>query len=171
MKPKGAVKETRPIRRIEGVRDHKRPYGLSPATMVRHALRHFHKGKCPMSYCKQLSAAVLSFSVWLPAWAGDLPERVGDCADTAIKSIGTRLEGVPDSGSAVSFEDGGYQVGYDRVPAIEQSKNGDPVRMCLVSLPRNCPKGDDRGRTYRTTNLRTRQSSSLADSTHMCGGE
>ena len=124
-----------------------------------------------MSYCKQLSAAVLSFSVWLPAWAGDLPKREGDCADTAIKSIGTHLEGVPDSGSAVSFEDGGYQVGYDRVPAIEQSKNGDPVRMCLVSLPRNCPKGDDRGRTYRTTNLRTRQSSSLADSTHMCGGE
>ena len=123
-----------------------------------------------MSYCKQLSTAVLSFAVCLPAWAGDLPKRVGDCADTAIKSITTRLEGVPDSGSAVSFENGGYQVGYDRVPTIEQSRNRDPVRMCLVSLPRNCPKGDDRGRTYRTTNLRTHQSWSLADSTHMCGG-
>ena len=108
-----------------------------------------------MSHCKRLfSTDVLSFAVCLPAWAGDLPKRVGDCADTAIKSIGTRLEGVPDSGSAVSFENGGYQVGYDRVPAIEQSRNGDPVRMCLVSLTRNCPKGDDRGRTYRTTNLR-----------------
>jgi hypothetical protein len=72
-----------------------------------------------MSYCKQLSTAVLSFAVCLPAWAGDLPKRVGDCADPAIKSIGIRLEGVPDSGSAVSFENGGYQVGYDRVPAIE----------------------------------------------------
>ena len=123
-----------------------------------------------MSYCKQLSTAVLSFAVCLPTWAGDLPKRVGDCADTAIKSITTRLEGVPDSGSAVSFENGGYQVGYDRVPTIEQSRNRDPVRMCLVSLPRNCPKGDDRGRTYRTTNLRTHQSWSLADSTHMCGG-
>jgi hypothetical protein len=124
-----------------------------------------------MSHCKRLfSTDVLSFAVCLPAWAGDLPKRVGDCADTAIKSIGTRLEGVPDSGSAVGFENGGYQVGYDRVPAIEQSRNGDPVRMCLVSLPRNCPKGDDRGRTYRTTDLRTHQSWSLADSTHMCGG-
>jgi hypothetical protein len=123
-----------------------------------------------MSYCKQLSTAVLSFAVCLPAWAGDLPKRVGDCADPAIKSIGIRLEGVPDSGSAVSFENGGYQVGYDRVPTIEQSRNRDPVRMCLVSLPRNCPKGDDRGRTYRTTDLRTHQSWSLADSTHMCGG-
>jgi hypothetical protein len=123
-----------------------------------------------MSYCKQLSTAVLSFAVCIPAWAGDLPKRVGDCADPAIKSIGIRLEGVPDSGSAVSFENGGYQVGYDRVPTIEQSRNRDPVRMCLVSLPRNCPKGDDRGRTYRTTNLRTHQSWSLADSTHMCGG-
>ena len=124
-----------------------------------------------MSHCKRLfSTDVLSFAVCLPAWAGDLPKRVGDCADTAIKSIGTRLEGVPDSGSAVGFENGGYQVGYDRVPAIEQSRNGDPVHICLVSLPRNCPKGDDRGRTYRTTDLRTHQSWSLADSTHMCGG-
>ncbi len=124
-----------------------------------------------MSHCKQLfSIAVLSFAVCLPAPADDLPKRVDDCADTAIKSIGTRLEGVPDSGSAVNFENGGYQVSYDRVPAIEQSRNGDPVHICLVSLPRNCPKGDDRGRTYRTTNLRTHQSWSLADSTHMCGG-
>lgn len=124
-----------------------------------------------MSHGKQLfSIAVLSLAVCLPVRVGDLPKRVGDCADTAIKSIGTRLEGAADSGSAVSFENGGYQVGYDRVPAIEQSRNGDPVRMCLASFPRNCPKGDDRGRTYRTTNLRTHQSWSLADSTHMCGG-
>jgi hypothetical protein len=138
MKPKGAVKETRPIRSIEGVRDHKRPYGLSPATMAR------HPRFCPMSYCKQLSTRRFILCGLHFECAGDLPKRQGDCADTAIKSIGTRLEGVPDSGGAVSFENGGDQVGYDRVPAIEQSKNGDPVRMGLVALPRNCPKGDDR---------------------------
>jgi hypothetical protein len=57
-----------------------------------------------------------------------------------------------------------------RLPAIEQSKAGDAARMCLVSTPRNCPKGGQRGRVYRTTNLRTRQSWQLPDSQHMCGG-
>src|ERR1039458_3276856 len=120
-----------------------------------------------MSHCKRfVSIVVLSCAVCLPAQAGDLPKKVGECVNTTIKSVGTRLDGVPDSGSAVSFANGGYQVGYDRVPAIEQSKRGDPVSMCLVSVPRDCPKGDDRGRTYRTTNQRTHQSWTLADSSH-----
>jgi hypothetical protein len=124
-----------------------------------------------MSHCKQFfSIAALSLTVCLTAQAADLPKKVGDCVNTTIKSVGTRLDGVPDSGSAVSFANGGYQVGYDRVPAIEQSKRGDPVSMCLVSVPQNCPKGDDRGRTYRTTNQRTHQSWTLADSSHSCGG-
>jgi hypothetical protein len=90
--------------------------------------------------------------------------------ENAIKSIGTRPEGTPGSGSAVSFENGGDQVSYDTVPAIEHSKTGDPARMCLVSIPRHCPKGDNRGRIYRTTNLRTHQTWKLPDSEHMCGG-
>jgi hypothetical protein len=44
------------------------------------------------------------------------------------------------------------------------------VRICLVSLPQNCPPGDTRGRIYKTTNLRTRQSWTLPDSEHSCGG-
>jgi hypothetical protein len=114
--------------------------------------------------------AMLSLGLCTPAGAEGLPTYVGACAKTKIKSIGTRLEGVPDSGSAVSFENGGDQVSYDTVPAIAHSKAGDPVRMCLVSIPRNCPKGDDRGRVYRTTNLRTHKSWKLPDSEHMCGG-
>lgn len=114
--------------------------------------------------------AILSLALCTPADAGGLPTRVGACAKTRIKSIGTRLEGTPGSGSAVSFENGGDQVSYDTVPAIEGSKAGDPVRMCLVSIPRRCPKGDDRGRVYRTTNLRTHQTWKLPDSEHMCGG-
>ncbi len=105
-----------------------------------------------------------------PAWAQGLPKQVGQCVNTTIKSIGTRLEGTPGSGSAVDFQNGGYQVSYDTVPEVEQSKRGDPVRMCLVSIPKNCPRGDDRGRVYRTTNLRTNQSWSLPDAEHMCGG-
>jgi hypothetical protein len=114
--------------------------------------------------------AILSLAVCDPARAASLPTYVGACVKTRIKSIGTRLEGIPGSGSAVTFYNGGYQVSYDTVPAIEHSKAGDHVRMCLVSIPRHCPKGDDRGRFYRTTNLRTHKSWKLPDSEHMCGG-
>jgi hypothetical protein len=114
--------------------------------------------------------AVLSLALCTPAGAGGLPTHVGACVKTGIKSIGTRLEGEPGSGSAVTFNNGGYQVSYDTVPAIKHSKAGDPVRMCLVSIPRHCPKGDDRGRVYRTTNLRTHKGWKLPDSEHMCGG-
>jgi hypothetical protein len=99
----------------------------------------------------------------------DLP-RVGDCVNTKIKEIGTRLMNTSGSGSAIVFENGGFQVSYDTVPAIEKSRVGDPVRMCLESIPQNCPIGDDRGRVYHVTNLRTYQSWSRADASHMCGG-
>jgi hypothetical protein len=110
------------------------------------------------------------------ALADPLPARVGQCTQTTIAKIGTRLEDgstgrpVPGSGSAVNFANGGYQVSYDMIPAISQSRPGDPVEMCLVSIPRDCPPGDNRGREYKTTNLRTRQSWRLPDSQHGCGG-
>jgi hypothetical protein len=44
------------------------------------------------------------------------------------------------------------------------------VRMCLVSLPQDCPKGDERGKIYRTRNLRTKKSWKLPDAEHSCGG-
>jgi len=127
-------------------------------------------------YKKIFFLTTLSLGACSLARAGDLPARVGDCAKTAIKSVETRLvdestnKPIPGSGSAVSFENGGYQVSYGTVPAIEHSKAGDPVRMCLVSIPKNCPKGDNRGRMYRTTNLRTHKTWTLRDSEHMCGG-
>ena len=103
----------------------------------------------------------------------DLP-RVGDCVNTTVEHTGTRLgewdSPTPGSGSAIQFTNGGYQVGYDTVPAIEKSRMGDPVRMCLEAIPQGCPIGDDRGRVYRVTNLRTEQSWSRPDASHMCGG-
>ena len=105
---------------------------------------------------------------------GRLPRAVGECVATRIKTVGSRLvDGdtpVPDSGSAVTFTNGGYQVSYDTVAPIEQSRPGDPVRMCLLALPRHCPPGDTRGRLYRTTNLRTHKFWVLRDAEHMCGG-
>jgi len=125
-----------------------------------------------------IAAAALTFlgSTSASAFAAELPAKVGQCVDTTVKSVGNRLEDgatnkpMAGSGSAVSFANGGYQVSYDQVSAVDSSRPGDPVRMCLASIPRNCPPGDNRGREYKTTNLRTHRSWRLPDSEHGCGG-
>jgi hypothetical protein len=70
----------------------------------------------------------------------------------------------------VEFANGLYQVSYDQVTAINQSRRGDPVFVCLMSLPQHCPPGDDRGKLYTATNLRSEESWTLPDSEHGCGG-
>ncbi|MFI4936522.1 MAG: lysozyme inhibitor LprI family protein [Caulobacterales bacterium] len=99
-----------------------------------------------------------------------LPTLEGSCALTTISNVGTRLDGMPGSGSAVNMANGADQVSYDTIAAIDRSRPGDPVLVCLVSLPRNCPAGDDRGKIYAAANLRTLGAWSDADSEHMCGG-
>ena len=105
---------------------------------------------------------------------GRLPRHLGECVATRVKDVETRLvdgdQPVPDSGSAIQFTNGGYQVAYETVPPVEASRAGDPVRMCLVALPSHCPPGDERGKRYRVTNLRTHKSWTLPDAEHMCGG-
>lgn len=104
------------------------------------------------------------------------PGRVGACAFTHIRAVTQRLEDgrthrvIPDSGSAITFGNGLYQVDYGQVAAINASRRGDPVLICLVKLPVSCPPGDERGRFYTTTNLRTLESWTLPDSQHLCGG-
>jgi hypothetical protein len=110
------------------------------------------------------------------AGVGRLPRHVGECVHTRVKDVETRLQGgdsrepVPGSGSAIQFTNGGYQVSYETVPAVEASHPGDLVRMCLAAIPEDCPPGDTRGREYRVTNLRTHRSWRLPDAEHMCGG-
>ena len=103
------------------------------------------------------------------ARAEALPTEIGECSETTIEDIGYRL-GDPDSGSAISYANGGGQVSYDTIPEIHRSRIGDPVRLCLVSLPEDCPPGDDRGKVYSVTNLRTGESWEAPDSQHSCGG-
>ncbi len=99
--------------------------------------------------------------------------RVGQCQVTRIEEIGPRLQRVqgerPD-GTSIEFANGVWQVSYDPVPAIWMSRVGDPARICLISIPSGCPPGDERGRVYHATNLRTRTSWRLPDSSHSCGG-
>ena len=104
-----------------------------------------------------------------PARAEELPTEIGACSETTIEDIGYRL-GDPDSGSAISYANGGGQVSYDTIPEIHRSRVGDPVRLCLVSIPEDCPPGDDRGKVYSATNLRTGESWEAPDSQHSCGG-
>jgi uncharacterized protein len=106
-----------------------------------------------------------------------LPARIGQCAATQIDNVTTRLDvgHKPtdedfDSGTAVNFRNHGYQVSYGREPALLNSKPGDPVLMCLVAIPRDCPPGDNRGRIYTATNRRTNETWTLPDSEHSCGG-
>ena len=123
----------------------------------------------PSSAAIGLAVFIFTFGP-LPAGAAPLPTRVGTCSVTTVKQVEPRLEGMPGSGSAIAYQNGGYQVSYDTIPAIEASRPGDPVRLCLVSVPRNCPPGDMRGRVYRATNLRTKGTWTAADAEHSCGG-
>jgi len=101
--------------------------------------------------------------------ADPLPTDIGACSETTITDIGYRL-GDPDTGSAIVYANGGGQVSYDTIPEIHRSRIGDTVQLCLVALPEDCPPGDDRGKIYRATNLRTGESWEASDSQHSCGG-
>ena len=112
----------------------------------------------------------------LAAWS-DVTHRSeyrGECFTTRVKRVETRLEDngrpVAGSGSAIVLADGHYNVSYDQLPGIDRSRPGDPVRLCVVAVPRHCPAGDNRGITYRGKNLRTGLSWRAPDAEHMCGG-
>lgn len=97
---------------------------------------------------------------------------------STIEAIDTRFsdklvepkQGEFGEGTSVELENGVYGISYDNVPAVGRSRMGDKVRTCLSSVPMGCPKGDNRGKFYTTTNLRTQESWTLPESQHMCGG-
>ena len=116
-----------------------------------------------------LAASALALTP--PALAKEpVPKKIGQCVATRIKTLESRLEDMPDSGSAVGYTNGLYQVSYEIVPGIATSRVGDRAKVCLVELPQDCPKGDDRGKVYKATNLRTHKSWTAPDSEHSCGG-
>ena len=104
------------------------------------------------------------------ATAAPIPTKIGQCENTTIKDIGTRLEGVADSGDQVIYANGILAVSYETIKGLKGSRVGDPVKLCLTEIPDDCPPGDDRGKTYKATDLRTHKSWSAMDSEHMCGG-
>lgn len=130
-------------------------------------------------FCASACILALALALNAPpvfAAAAPLPSKVGDCARTRIAELGHRLEDgithkqIAGSGSAVTFANKLNQVSYDELPEIGHARVGDPVLVCLVAIPTHCPKGDDRGKIYTTTDLRTVESWTLPDSEHSCGG-
>ncbi|WP_247032184.1 MULTISPECIES: lysozyme inhibitor LprI family protein [unclassified Neorhizobium] len=105
-----------------------------------------------------------------------LPQKIGQCAVTNVTAVHPRVGQDPvkdedyNSGTGIEYANKGYQVSYAREEALIASKPGDKVTMCLISTPKRCPAGDDRGREYFVTNARTGQSWAMADSQHACGG-
>ena len=103
-----------------------------------------------------------------------LPHQIGQCAVTKIASISTRfgeeLKPEQGDGTAVTFANGGLQISYNYEPDVAKSRIGDEVLLCLVSVPKDCPPGDDRGKIYSATNLTTVGSWLLPDAQHSCGG-
>ncbi|HMO27895.1 hypothetical protein [Enterovirga sp.] len=122
------------------------------------------------------AVSVICCSSW-PA-AAAMPKRIGECVRTSIQSIGTRFSDKlvkpsspgTDEGTSVVLRNGVVGISYQFVPEVGASRIGDRVITCLVSLPQDCPKGDERGKIYKTTNLRTHGSWQLPDSQHLCGG-
>ncbi|WP_068819329.1 hypothetical protein [Phormidesmis priestleyi] len=103
------------------------------------------------------------------------PTQVGRCSETFVARVGTRLVGetgqpIASSGTSISFTNGIYLVSYDTVSAVQASKLKDKVKMCLNSVPKNCPPGDNRGKVYKVMNYRTGGRFTMSDSQHSCGG-
>ena len=127
-------------------------------------------------------AVAAALSIHTPAaLSAPLPQKVGQCSKTFIVGFSYRLEEqdksgkwvpVKGSGTTIDYTNGGRQVSYDVLPAIFASKRGDPVMLCLKSIPdcRHAPPGDVRGKIYGAKNLRTGKTWILPDSQHFCGG-
>lgn len=122
-----------------------------------------------------LSGSVMLTPIVTPAAVP--PTQVGRCSDTFIQRVGTRLTdgetgaSIPDSGTSVKLTNGIYLVSYDEIPELSRDSNpGDSVKLCLLSIPQNCPPGDNRGRVYSLLNYKTGGYVELPDSQHSCGG-
>jgi len=106
-----------------------------------------------------------------PVIAASEPTTANTCANTFVSYVGSRLEGVSarEAGSAITFTNRLYSDSYN-YQEYGGSKKGDEVTLCLLSIPKNCPRGDDRGKVFSVTNRRTELSFTISKGHHLCGG-
>ncbi len=118
--------------------------------------------------------------------AANLPTEIGACVDGYIGAKNTRFD------NAVAGEAGGevyvwltnevdlYIVEIANLPEEENPnaymyttddfKIGDKINLCLVSVPSECPEGDERGKVYEVTNYKNAKRFTGVDAWHSCGG-
>jgi hypothetical protein len=104
-----------------------------------------------------------------------LPTAIGRCAETMVTKVVRRPyeNGDPalaNFGSAIQYKNGGGQISSEQNAGIDASIPGDRVQICLVTLPHNCPRGDNQGAVYHAINLRTGLDWEAPNSEHACGG-
>ncbi len=121
-----------------------------------------------------------------PTQSAAIPVRIGDCVTTQIEDKSTRFaEATPgDTGGemyvSLTNSVGLYLTNIPHLPAnanpdaymarTRDFAQGDTIRLCLISLPEDCPPGDDRGKSYSVTNLKNQLSFIGIDAWHTCGG-
>jgi len=104
-----------------------------------------------------------------------LPAAIGRCAETIVTKVVRRPyeNGDPATanfGSAIQYKNGGGQISSEQNAGIDASMPGDRVKICLVALPHNCPRGDYQGAVYHALNMRTGQDWDAPNSKRACGG-
>lgn len=122
-------------------------------------------------------AAILFAILPVSAQAQGMPTRLGSCVQTRISALEHRIRSGmngpfdPNSGSAVRYANGGYQSSFSELPAVHNSRVGDPIQLCLTKLPGpNChAEGGVNGSIYTAKNRRTGQSWTMIDSPGVCG--
>lgn len=115
------------------------------------------------------------------AFAAELvPQQVGQCTLTTISDLGYKLETNDDRGRVqtildpsrdeVRYVDGIEQYSMTKLAGLKGARKGDPVKLCLTEVPDECPPGDDRGKVFKATDLKTGKSWEAMNSEHDCGG-
>lgn len=116
----------------------------------------------------------------------NFPKTVGDCVETILMSKNTRFEGVVagDTGGEVNVMfDNEIALYIQEIQDLPKSTNvdkymystsdfaeGDSMKLCLLALPKDCPKGDDRGKVYSVHSHKNNKTFTGVDAWHLCGG-
>jgi hypothetical protein len=136
------------------------------------------------SYISALVAFGLLVFTSTPSFAALPPKLVGTCADSFVQAKRFRMVPSPgDPDYQRTSDDFGKEVNIGLTNGIgiyagdgdsfmlsSNFASGHKIKVCLESLPQNCPPGDNRGKKYSFYDYRTGTRVVGYDSWHLCGG-
>jgi hypothetical protein len=119
-----------------------------------------------------------------PSFAATPPKAVGSCSDSFVQSKRFRMVPSPgDPDYQRTSDDFGKEVIIGLTNGIgifsgdgddfilsNNFASGHKIKVCLESLPQNCPPGDNRGKKYSFYDYMTGARVVGYDSWHLCGG-